>query len=116
MPAVARVSRKIPTPKPRPTEVREKAILFLLSHHYEYWNHSADRRRGSTHRWLSVTCSSLSYWHYLVGAYGNCSEIKLANPEVQLIDGGFIDPQHAGRAGLRLRTADSSPTRCILGT
>jgi hypothetical protein len=25
------VSTKIPTPRPRPTEVREKAILFLLS-------------------------------------------------------------------------------------
>jgi hypothetical protein len=25
------VSRKIPTPRPRPTEVREKAILVLLS-------------------------------------------------------------------------------------
>jgi hypothetical protein len=27
---VARVSAKIPTPSPRPTEVRERAILFLL--------------------------------------------------------------------------------------
>jgi hypothetical protein len=58
-----------------------------------------------THRWLSVACSSLSDWHHLVGAYGTCSEIKLANPEIQLMERGFHRPQHAGRAGLRLRPA-----------
>jgi len=41
--------------------------------------------------------------HHLVGAYGNSSEIKLVNPEIQLIDHGCHRRQHAGSAGLRLR-------------
>src|SRR5215218_9982513 len=100
MPAVARVSTKIPIP--RPTKVREEAILSLLSRLNESWVYAADRRRGSTHRWLSAACSSLSDWHHLVGAYGICSEIKLAIPELQLIEHGFHRPRRAGRAGLRL--------------
>src|SRR5215213_11230762 len=97
MAAVARVSRKIPTPRPRPTELRENTILFLLSRLNESQDHAADRRRGSTHRWLSAACSSLSDWHHLVGAYGNSSEIKLANPELQLIERRFHQAHHATR-------------------
>src|SRR5215208_5167307 len=105
MAAVARVSRKIPTPRPRPTELRENAILFLLSRLNESQDHAADRRRGSTHRWLSAACSPLRDWHHLVGAYGACSQIKLANPKIQLIERGFHRPRHAGPASLRLRPA-----------
>src|SRR5215217_3256923 len=101
MAAVARVSRKIPTPRPRPTELRENTILFLLSRLNESQDHAADRRRGSTHRWLSAACSPLRDWHHLVGAYGTCSEIKLANPKTPLIERGFRRPQHAGRTRLR---------------
>src|SRR5215217_4608873 len=105
MAAVARVSRKIPTPRPRPTELRENTILFLLSRLNESQDYAADRRRGSTHRWLSAACSSLSDWHHLVGAYGICSEIKLAIPELQLIECELYRPQRAPRAGLRLQPA-----------
>ncbi len=48
---------------------------------------------------------SLSDWPHLVEAYGNCSKLEPANPKIQLIEHGLHRPQHAVRAGLRLRPA-----------
>src|SRR5215213_2354415 len=109
MAAVARVSRKIPTPRPRPTELRENTILFLLSRLNESQDHAADRRRGSTLRWLSAACSSLSDWHRLLGAYGICSEIKLAIPEIQLIECEFHRLQKESWDAYRTSVTHFSP-------
>src|SRR5215208_1404065 len=98
MPAVATVSRKIPTPRPRPTEVREESMLLLLSRLSESWDHAANRYRGLTYRQLSAARSSPRHWHHLVRAYSNSSEIKLANPEIQPSEREIHRPQHAGRA------------------
>src|SRR5919206_3270708 len=94
MSAVARVSRKIPTPRPRPAEVRESAILFLSFLALTSLMRLPRTGAVDQHvdRRLSAACSSLSDRHPLVGAYGNCSEIQLANPEIQLIGRVFHRP------------------------
>src|ERR671916_1417505 len=88
MTAVARVSRKIPTPRPSLAEERERPILFLLSRLNESSDRAADRHCGSTHRWPSSACSSQEL-HRLIGVYGNGPGIKLINPKIQLIRTGY---------------------------
>src|SRR3712207_4418125 len=103
MAAVARVSRKIPTPRPRPTEVREKAILVLLSRLITTLRTMPPTDTVDRHTQVAIASVRLSQRdrHHLVGAYGNSCEIKPVNPEIQLIERGFHRPQHAGRTRRR---------------